>query len=47
VIHNDEAIWGKDVQEFRPERWLVDPAQLSSMEHNLLAVRITFPGSGV
>ena len=39
VIHSSASIWGADVQEFRPERWLdVDPAQLSSMEHNLLAV---------
>lgn len=45
MIHNDETIWGKDVQEFRPERWLVDPAQLSSMEHNLIAVSITSPRS--
>jgi len=42
VIHNDPTIWGADIQEFRPERWLeADPAQLSSMEHNLLAVCIT------
>jgi hypothetical protein len=44
VIHNDPTIWGADVKVFRPERWLeVDPTQLSSMEHNLLAVCTTSP----
>ncbi|QKX60212.1 uncharacterized protein TRUGW13939_07355 [Talaromyces rugulosus] len=37
VIHNDESIWGKDVHEFRPERWLVDKEQLSFLEQNYLA----------
>ncbi|KAL2824354.1 cytochrome P450 [Aspergillus cavernicola] len=37
VIHNDESIWGKDVHEFRPERWLVDKEQLSFLDQNYLA----------
>jgi cytochrome P450 len=48
VIHNDAAIWGADIHDFNPGRWLeVDPAQLSSMEHNLLAVCIDFPPAEV
>jgi cytochrome P450 len=38
VIHNDENIWGKDVDEFRPERWLVDSERLSFLDQNYLAV---------
>ncbi|KAL1857872.1 hypothetical protein Plec18167_001724 [Paecilomyces lecythidis] len=37
VIHGDENIWGPDVHEFRPERWLVDKAQLAFLEQNFLA----------
>jgi cytochrome P450 len=44
VIHTDENIWGKDVHEFRPERWLVEKEQLALMDQNFLAVSHThFP----
>lgn len=38
VIHTDENIWGKDVHEFRPERWLVEKEQLAFLDQNYLAV---------
>ncbi|OOQ90429.1 putative P450 monooxygenase [Penicillium brasilianum] len=37
VVHTDENIWGKDVHEFRPERWLVDKEQVAFMDQNYLA----------
>ncbi|KAK0127496.1 hypothetical protein ONS96_007031 [Cadophora gregata f. sp. sojae] len=37
VIHSDENIWGKDVHEFRPERWLVDKEQLAFLDQHFLA----------
>ncbi|KAF9889804.1 hypothetical protein FE257_006894 [Aspergillus nanangensis] len=38
VLHRNEAIFGDDVEEFRPERWLQeDKAKLSLMEQNFLA----------
>jgi hypothetical protein len=43
VIHNDESIWGKDVHEFRPERWLVDKERVSFLEQHFMAVRPSFP----
>jgi cytochrome P450 len=38
VIHSDENIWGKDVHEFRPERWLVDKEQVVFLDQHFLAV---------
>jgi cytochrome P450 len=38
VIHSDESIWGKDVHEFRPERWLVDKERLAFLDQHFLAV---------
>lgn len=38
VIHRDRNLWGEDVNEFKPERWLVDQKQLSIMEQHFLAV---------
>lgn len=38
VVHTDENIWGKDVHEFRPERWLVDKERLAFLDQNYLAV---------
>ncbi|GLI71872.1 hypothetical protein PoHVEF18_000039 [Penicillium ochrochloron] len=37
VVHADENIWGKDVHEFRPERWLVDKERLAFLDQNYLA----------
>ncbi|KAJ5883229.1 uncharacterized protein N7473_010115 [Penicillium subrubescens] len=37
VVHTDENIWGKDVHEFRPERWLVDKERLAFLDQNYLA----------
>ncbi|EXJ71806.1 uncharacterized protein A1O5_05616 [Cladophialophora psammophila CBS 110553] len=37
VIHSDESIWGKDVHEFRPERWLVDKERLAFLDQHFLA----------
>jgi hypothetical protein len=38
VVHTDENIWGKDVHEFRPQRWLVDKERLAFLDQNYLAV---------
>ncbi|KAH7377446.1 putative P450 monooxygenase [Cadophora sp. MPI-SDFR-AT-0126] len=36
VIHTDAKIWGHDVHEFRPERWLVEKERLAILDqHNL------------
>jgi cytochrome P450 len=40
VIHTDENIWGKDVHEFRPERWLVEKEQLAFIDQHFLAVSL-------
>lgn len=40
VVHTDENIWGKDVHEFRPERWLVDKDRVAFLDQNYLAVSI-------
>ncbi|KAJ6091455.1 hypothetical protein N7467_003424 [Penicillium canescens] len=37
VIHSDENIWGKDVHEFRPERWLVGKEQVAFLDQHFLA----------
>lgn len=40
VVHSDESIWGKDVHEFRPERWLVSKEKLAFLEQHFLAVSV-------
>lgn len=40
VIHSDENIWGKDVHEFRPERWLVGKEQVAFLDQHFLAVSV-------
>lgn len=47
VIHTDENIWGKDVHEFRPERWLVDKEQVNFMDQNYLAVSVFLKVAGI
>ncbi|OJJ06606.1 hypothetical protein ASPVEDRAFT_140374 [Aspergillus versicolor CBS 583.65] len=37
VVHRDESIWGKDVHQFRPERWLVSKEKLAFLEQHFLA----------
>ncbi|KAL2795247.1 cytochrome P450 [Aspergillus keveii] len=37
VIHSDASIWGKDVDQFRPERWLVPKERLAFLEQHYLA----------
>jgi cytochrome P450 len=40
VYHRNEAIFGEDADEFKPERWLTsDSEQLSIMNKNLISVR--------
>ena len=38
VIHTDAKIWGQDVHEFRPERWLVEKERLAILDQHSLAV---------
>lgn len=38
VIHSDENIWGKDIHEFRPERWLVGKEEVAFLDQHFLAV---------
>jgi cytochrome P450 len=39
VIHMNKDIWGDDVDEFRPERWIdSDAERLKIMDRNFLAV---------
>lgn len=40
--NRDEAIWGDDANEFRPERWLEDEARARYFESN----NMTFGGNG-
>jgi cytochrome P450 len=47
VVHTDENIWGKDVHEFRPERWLVDKEQLAFLDQHYLAVSPHLPSDGI
>lgn len=43
VTHYDRDIWGADVDEYRPERWLeADAGRLKQMEHCYLPVSATF-----
>lgn len=38
VIHNNEAIFGRDASRFRPERWLTDdPKERAFMERNFIS----------
>lgn len=40
-IHQHEEIFGKDCQQFRPERWLeADKAQLTKMDKYLFSVSV-------
>jgi cytochrome P450 len=40
VVHRDRAIFGKDADEFRPERWIdAAPDDLKVMEKCFLSVR--------
>jgi hypothetical protein len=47
VIHSDESIWGKDVNEFRPERWLVDKERLAFLDQHFLAVSKSLFSHGI
>lgn len=39
VIHSDEGVFGEEVEQFRPRRWLdAGPEQLKRMERCFLAV---------
>jgi hypothetical protein len=38
TIHGNESIWGKDVKEFRPERWLVSKEEVAVLDQHFLAV---------
>ena len=41
VIHRNTDIFGKDVDVFRPERWLEGPVDdIGEMKRNLFSVRI-------
>ncbi|KAI0162906.1 pisatin demethylase [Pestalotiopsis sp. NC0098] len=37
TIHSNEHVWGKDVHEFRPERWLVSKTELAILDQHFLA----------
>ncbi|RAO74216.1 uncharacterized protein BHQ10_010228 [Talaromyces amestolkiae] len=41
VIHGDESIWGKDVHQFRPERWLIEKEKLAYLDQHFLAVGLS------
>lgn len=36
AVHRDPTVWGEDVDTFRPERWLNDPAEARTMARKLL-----------
>jgi cytochrome P450 len=39
VLHRDEAVWGKDADIYRPERWLdVDKERLREMDRSMFQV---------
>ncbi|KAL3485860.1 cytochrome P450 [Aspergillus germanicus] len=37
VAHRNRAVFGDDADEYRPERWMEDPARFSEMERSFLA----------
>jgi cytochrome P450 len=39
VAHRDQAVYGADAEDFRPERWLeTDDIALRAMEQNFMTV---------
>ncbi|KAL4876780.1 cytochrome P450 [Aspergillus karnatakaensis] len=40
VIHFDKSVFGDDADQFRPERWLEDPARASAMDRHLMTFGI-------
>ncbi|KAL5113596.1 hypothetical protein ACEQ8H_008544 [Pleosporales sp. CAS-2024a] len=38
VAHYDKGIFGQDVDEYRPERWLVSPEASKAMDRNMLTL---------
>lgn len=43
VVHYDADIWGADVEDFRPERWIeADPERLKVMEAHYVPVSVFF-----
>jgi Cytochrome P450 len=43
VAHRNKSVFGEDVDQFRPERWLVDDEQYKRMDRYFMAVRPLFP----
>ncbi len=41
VAHANKAVWGPDVESFRPERWLESKERVSDMERSFMSV--SFP----
>lgn len=42
TIRSNESVWGKDVHEFRPERWLVSKTELAMLDQHFLAASAFF-----
>lgn len=39
LAHRDQAVFGIDAEDFRPERWLeADPPTMKSMDQNFMTV---------
>ena len=38
VIHRNQAVFGSDANEFRPERWIGDEKKIKEMDRCLLTV---------
>lgn len=36
TFHYEKSVFGADADEFRPERWLVDPEEWKALDRNLL-----------